>query len=163
MPYAAAQDLLARFGAQEIAELASDDAAVTGELLELTATGGDRSGFAAEAITAADNALLRVQGRLADAGQAIDARLRQRYTLPLATTPELLVRVACDLARYDLYDDQVPDPVETRYKAALKLLGALATGSASLGMPEADATAGGGSPQILTPGRVFDDAGLRGY
>ena len=69
----------------------------------------------------------------------INGYISARYALPLAPVPAVLQRVAADLARYYLYDDQVTDPVKARYEAAVKLLRDVSSGAVSLG---ADAATG---------------------
>lgn len=103
MTYATQQDLFDRFTQAEIDQLA---------------TLPDGSPDAA-----------KVPQALADADAEIDAALRGRYALPLATVPELLQRVACDLARESLHDDQPTKVVEERAKRARDLLLALARGT----------------------------------
>jgi len=81
---------------------------------------------------------------LADAGAEIDGYLAVRYTLPLDHTPPVLMRVACDVARYRLFDDAAPEEVRNRYTDAVKWLAAIARGLVSLGMPPAEAPAASG-------------------
>lgn len=103
MPYAALADLIARFGETEIAQVADTDG--SGEI---------------------DPALV---GRaLGDADAEIDAALVGRYALPITPLPELLVRIACDLARESLYTDAPPEVVADRAKRARDLLAAIAAG-----------------------------------
>ena len=110
MPYATQAQMIARFGEQE--------------LIQLT----DRDGLLGAIVTAVlDAALL-------DADEEIDSYLRGVRALPLvAPIPERLVRVACDLARYHLYDDHAPEGVRTRYQGGIRWLRDVASGKASLG------------------------------
>lgn len=131
------------------------DAFGSAELVELT----DRAEVATGAI---DEAVL---GRaLAEADAEIDGYLAARYTLPLASTPALVSRLANDIARYRLYKDAVPEVVTDRYKSAVKTLEALATGKASLGLDLAGAQPlPAGTVQFTQGARVFarDSQGLR--
>lgn len=68
---------------------------------------------------------------IADANADINAAL-VRYTLPLAYVPENIVRIACDLSRYYLYDDAVIDAVQARYDQSVSYLTMLATGKLML-------------------------------
>lgn len=79
-----------------------------------------------------------VLGRaLGDADAEIDSYLAARYTLPLASTPVVLNRLACDIARYRLYDDGTPDTVRQRYEDAVSLLKRFSSGDVLLsGMTE---------------------------
>jgi len=138
MSYVDLQGLIDRFG--------------NDELIQLTDTTG--SGVVDAAV---------VNRAIADVDGEIDAYLVRRMTLPLATVPSALARLAASMVRYYLYRDAAPDLVKDQYDAAVKFLKAVAAGTASLG-PD---TAGGATPQTAapswsTPGRMFDDAGLRG-
>lgn len=108
MPYATQSDLVSRFGETEIIQLS------------------DR--INAGVIDAAV-----VVDKLADADAEIDAYLGQRYTLPLANVPPVLVRVACDIARYHLFDDRATEDVIRRYTWCVKFLENLAKGVVTLG------------------------------
>ncbi|WP_419737935.1 phage protein Gp36 family protein [Ruegeria sp.] len=108
MSYAAAADLRARFGADEIDQLLDQDA-----------DGRPDDG--------------RLEAVLADAAAAIDARLARLYDLPLPEGDYPLLRaIACDLARARLYDDEMSDTVKHAARRARAQLGALAGGQAVL-------------------------------
>lgn len=133
MSYCTPQDLTDRFGAAE--------------LIQLT----DRAG-AADAIdtTVLDKAI-------SDADDTINGYLAGRYDLPLAGTPPVLVRNACDLAHYYLYGvNVVPDVVQKRYDAVIKFLTLLGKGEITLGLggdgAEVDA---GNVPEVASAGSVF--------
>ncbi|MCY0966133.1 gp436 family protein [Parathalassolituus penaei] len=112
MAYATATDLVSRFG-----EL---------ELLQLTDT--DNSGQLGNS---------QIDSALADASDEIDSYLAGRYALPLATIPTLLVAVCADVSRYYLYGAAVPELVRERYQERIKFLVRVASGTASLPIPEA--------------------------
>lgn len=131
MAYATQADLVARFTETEIGQVADTDG--TGEI---------------------DPAL--VARALADADAEIDAALASRYQLPLASVPPLLTRIACDLARFSLYTDQVPQVVELRQKNAVRMLADIAAGRVSLGLATPpDPSAGGNAVAIITKDRIF--------
>lgn len=67
-----------------------------------------------------------------DADAEINSYL-SRYTLPLANVPANLVRMACDIARYYLYDDAIIDTVKIRYDQAISYLMQVAKGNITLG------------------------------
>jgi hypothetical protein len=69
-----------------------------------------------------------VDRALVDADAEIDAALVGRYALPMDPIPDLLVRVASDLARESLYTDAPPDVVSGRAKRARELLAQIAAG-----------------------------------
>lgn len=112
MTYATLQNLKDRFGEDE--------------LIQLT----DRDNLGTINTTVVDRAL-------ADADAQINGYLSVRYTLPLsAPVPTELERIACDLARYALYEDRVTEIVEKRYDAAISKLRDVAAGRAGLGVDD---------------------------
>jgi phage gp36-like protein len=120
MPYATQQNMIDRYGQQE--------------LIELT----DRANIGVIDATVLANVL-------ADADAEINTYLNSRYTLPLPTVPPSLTKFACDIARYQLYDTRASEQVLQRYKDAIAFFKMLATGAISLGLnsaltaPQADA------------------------
>lgn len=139
MSYATQQDLVDRFGTQELAQL-TDPAA----------------GTTIDATT--------VARALADADAEIDTRLAVRYTLPLASVPTVLVRVAADLARYFLWDARATDQVRNRYKDAIALLDKIASGAVAL--PNAallTPATGAVAVAVSAPARQFTDAMLDAF
>ena len=79
---------------------------------------------------------------LADATSEIDAYLGARYELPLASHPEVLKRLAVDMAIYRLCSeaDHLTDERRTRYEDALRLLRGIAKGELTLGLPDPEPT-----------------------
>lgn len=139
MPYATQANMVERFGETE--------------MIQLT----DRSNA-----NAIDAAVLAT--KLADANSEIDGYLRGRYTLPLASIPLSLVRVACDIARYHLMDDRPTESVTIRYKDAIALLKSISTGVVQLGLDAANAiTPVTGLPEVCAPDRVFTADTLKDY
>jgi len=82
-----------------------------------------------------DADLAIIEMALADAAAEINGYLAGRYALPLTVTPPIINRVACDIARYRLYDQAAPESVRERYEDARRLLEAVASGKAKLGLP----------------------------
>lgn len=138
MPYATLADLTARFGEEE--------------LIQLT----DRLGAGVVDAVVAGAAL-------AEADAEIDAYLAGRYALPLAAVPQILVRLACDIARYRLATDTPLEEVRKRYEDARRLLENLAAGRVTLGLPAVDQPAVQGGVAVSAPLAVFDDWGMAGY
>lgn len=130
MPYCTKQDLIDRFGEDE--------------LIQLT----DRANLGVIDDTVLNQAI-------ADADAEINGYLAN-YSLPLTTVPTVLVRGACDIARYFLYDDAATEQVTKRYEAVLKFLGQVAKGVISLGI---DASGNKPTPSdgavMESGGRVF--------
>mgnify|MGYP000866597672 FL=1 len=98
----------------------------------------------------------------------VDARLRQRYALPLASVPRELKDWALALARRWLYerrpDQDIPAAVLDAAKEALASLDAIRDGKLSLDIPD-DGTGGEtvGSLAVGAPVRVYDATWLARY
>lgn len=139
MTYATQQDLVDRFGESELIQL----------------TDRSESGVVDAAV---------VTRALADADAEINGYLTARYTLPLATVPEVLVRVASDIARYYLFGDAMIETVKDRYENAIKLLKGVSSGLVDLGVAvNQTPISSTGSVKVSAPDRVFDSATLAGY
>lgn len=138
MPYATHQNMIDRFGIDEIVQLT--DRANTGVL-------------DAQVL---DQALL-------DADDTINGYLSGRYTLPFASVPKVLTRLACDIARFLLYRDQAGEQVTKRYDAAIAFLKSAAAGTVQLGLDAANAVPVVGSPQVSAPERQFTHETLKDY
>jgi len=136
--YATQSDLIARF--------------VVSELIQLT----DPDALAINAATVAN--------AIADAEAVIDLHLASRYTLPLASVPRVLVNIACDLARANLYEDRITEHVKNRLDAAMALLKQLSRGEISLGLDlVGQPTATTGGPAVTGTERVFNRSTLADY
>ena len=104
---------------------------------------------------------------LGDADAEIDGYLAARYALPLPTVPPVLARIACDIARYRLWEDLASEEVRRRYEDARRLLEAISRGTVSLGLPAGLPPAS--QPQLAMaaasggPAPVFSRAGTSGY
>jgi len=137
MSYATQADLEARFGVDELTQLT------------------DRAGAGVPDATIVARAL-------SDAAAEIDTYLASRYALPLSPVPTVLARIACDIARYRLWEDRASDEVRRRYEDNVRLLEGIAKGVLSLGLPEADA-APALAEASLGNRRVMSRAGTGGY
>ncbi|MCK8043924.1 DUF1320 domain-containing protein [Shewanella sp. 1CM18E] len=109
--YASPDNMLSRFGEQDLVLLTERVDSVPGEI---------------------NQALL--SQTLIDASAEIDGYIVGRYSLPLATVPTVLERNCCDIARYFLYGDRAPEQVEKRYQAVVKFLTSVSKGDISLGL-----------------------------
>jgi len=139
MTYAVQQDLIDRFGQTE--------------LLDLT----DRNNTGSIDATVVSRALT-------DADGEINGYLTGRYTLPLSTVPGVIKRLACDMARYYLFDIKATDQVLQRYKDAIKFLQSIAAGTASLGVDAGSlAAVATGGVEIKANDRVFNQETLGDY
>jgi phage gp36-like protein len=118
MPYCTEQNLIDRFNETELTELTDFD--VLGVINSAK--------------------LAQVIG---DVDAVIDGHIGSRYTLPLATTPNVLMINACDMVRYRLHKDGAPDEVINRNKAAMRFLERIQEGKATLGEQEASEDSSG--------------------
>lgn len=101
---------------------------------------------------------------IADADAEIDGFVGARYSLPLPDpVPPVLVPVACDIARYRLYDDAVPDVVRQRYEDAVSRLKDIAAGRLTLGIEPASTTPASAGVRFRSRDRVFSDDLLERY
>ena len=107
--YCTEQDLIDRFSETEIIQLSDNNN-----------TGAIDSTVVAMAISDADG--------------EIDGYLASRFALPVNPVPKVLLRIACDLTRYYLYDDSATDHVQKRYDDAVKFLKGVAAGSIAIGI-----------------------------
>jgi phage gp36-like protein len=132
MSYASRQDMIDRFGQQE--------------LMELT----DRNNLGV-----IDDAVLN--SSIADADAEVNTYLAGRYALPLTTTLPILTRFAADIARYQLYGTRASEQVLQRYKDAIAFFKSVANGTASLGLDalSAEIPVQSGDVQVVSSPRVF--------
>ena len=159
MTYATATELLERFDANEIAQRADRGVPrlITPQLMKDVAAGASLVSYTPDEQARAAEALAIVERALQDADDTINGYISARYTLPLQVVPGVLNRVACELARYFLFDDQVTEVIKERYTASVKWLAEVAKGTVSLG---ADAGTGeqavsSSSAELETSGRVW--------
>lgn len=127
MAYCTQQDLLTRFGEDELSAIAP---APEGDGLD-----GERIERACE------DAAGEIDGYLSGAG----------YVVPLANPPRVVVGFAADIARYRLHDDHASEAVTRRYEEAVRFLRSVSQGHVRLG-----ATLGSGEAigeAIFEPGR----------
>lgn len=147
MTYCTLQNLITRFSVDEIAQLAAPksvryigEAASASALAatfpavikdDLAYVGLETVFYLYSGTTWAISPLAKVTTAITDAQAEIDGYLTSY--LPLVIVSGNLVRIACDIARYYLYDDAVTEPVQTRYDQAIKYLSQVAKGQISLG------------------------------
>jgi len=157
MTYATATDLLDRFAAEEIAQRAdrSIPRLVTAPMLVTAAAGGSLAAYTADEQAAVAAVLVSLNQALADADSDIDGYVATRYSVPLTPVPAVITRLACDLARYYLYDDQATETIQKRRDSAQAVLRDISAGKVSLGDPAAPAAPQGGTVEISGPARVF--------
>ena len=141
MAYATQADMEERFGEKELLKLTDRSDTPTGEI---------------DAVVVART--------LSDAEAEINGYLAARYTLPLSSTPAVLKRLCCDIARYYLYDDWANDQVRARFEDATKLLKLIAEGKVLLGTePAAAPQVRASEPQFTKSDRVFSRGSLEEF
>lgn len=141
MAYAARQDMINRFGERD--------------LIQLT----DRRDPPAGVI---DDTVLNQA--IADAEAEVNAYLSGRYSMPLTSIPPVLVRLTCDIARYQLFGADLTDEVRKRYDAAVAFLKSVAKGEATLGLDAAEEeTVPEDGPDYQAEDRVFNRTNLSDY
>lgn len=108
--YATKDDLIKRFGEREVVALAGNEEEVIDDTVVETA--------------------------LADAEELINSYVAVKYALPLSTVPAALKRICCDMARYFMYKEVIPEELEKTYERNLTFLKDIAKGVVTLGDPE---------------------------
>ncbi|PKL44320.1 MAG: DUF1320 domain-containing protein [Candidatus Riflebacteria bacterium HGW-Riflebacteria-1] len=141
MSYAVVQDMVDRFGAAELIQLTDRSETPTGEY---------------------DSEL--IEQALSDAEAEINAYLASRYALPLAEVPETLVRLTCNIARYQLYGSSLTEEVTKRYNDAIAFLKNVSRGDAVIGVgTTGTAPTVENAPEHFGPDRVFNSDTLKDY
>ncbi|ANJ66056.1 hypothetical protein A9404_00480 [Halothiobacillus diazotrophicus] len=148
-------------GWDELAERAIPDPRVDGTLLQLTVTGGDRSGYAAEVIALADDALVWLSEVLAGAGRHADTYLAPRYQAVMPLSDELigssdLPAAVAAIALRRLYGAQLPDAIRKGTDWADTYLRDLSAGRASLGVADTQTAQVPGRMSVQTAKKSFD-------
>lgn len=170
MSYATPADMVARYGAEDMAGIGMPDdippgVMVSGELLRATIDGGDREGYADEQRLAADGTLARILGALEEASRRMDSYLQTRVTLPLGAeqvTASPMAGYCCDIARYLLQDDRATEEPRKRYEQAILWLRDVAGGRVSLGVT-LETPGAVGLPDWVVSSPLLAPANLEGF
>ncbi len=136
MAYCTLQDLLDRFGADELGAVAPD---------------GDGGIDPAKVERACADAAGEIDGYVSGAG----------LTVPLANPPRVVTGFAADIARYRLHDDHASEIVARRYDEAVRFLRAVAAGQVRLGATTASGAGNAGTAEVVQPARKLFNGGLR--
>ncbi|NKF51366.1 DUF1320 domain-containing protein [Shewanella sp. WXL01] len=138
--YATTQDMVARFGEQE--------------LIDLTDRDGSQGSIVSDVLDTA----------LASASALIDGYLAGRYQLPMTNALPVLADLCCEIARYKLYDEEAHEAVQQRFKDAERFLVKVSKGEISLGVDTAGESATSTDlPQIESAGSVFARDSAKGF
>ncbi len=138
--YASQQDMIDRFGEQELVERTDRVEPYTGSI---------------------DSTVLDTA--LTDASNVVDGYVGARHQLPLASPPELLKQLTCDIARWKLYDDDATEAVTKRYEEAIAQLRDVARGVIVLQVAGTEPPAAPDRAEVDGPDRVFDRDSMRGF
>ena len=141
MAYATKQDLIDRFGEAELIQL-TDRAEPPANAVDDTVV--------ARALTDAENL---IDGHLVPGG----------YILPLSPVPDLVRRIACDVARYYLHKDAATEQVRKSFEDAMKQLAGISRGDIKLSAASVAAPGSGGDPIHEAPEPVFTRESLKDY
>lgn len=158
MPYLTPADLVARFGGEEIAQVAdrATPREVTPELLALAIAADPLTGWAASDVAAVNAAVALLETTIDDAQSTIDAYLSGRYTTPLAMVPLVIKRMTADVARFYLHGDRASDPIVKAYEAAMGLCRDISTGKVAFGADVVNSPkGGGGAVEVVSGTRVW--------
>lgn len=110
----------------------------------------------------------KVAQAIADADGEIDGYVGARYAVPLSPVPAIILKLAVDIAIYNLFSrrDEVPENRAERYKNAIRFLEQVAKGGISLGADDPE-----GSPPATeaprmssqNPARIFTRRKMSGF
>lgn len=145
MPYITLPQLAELPGAEEFAQVATNDHQPTVDtaLMDATLRGADRSAYAAADVAVADDAASRIADTIAETDQLIDGYLAIRYTLPLGLVPGILSDWARKIVRYKLHrhlhGDAKSHPIIRDYYDALRFLEQIRDGKITFGAQDPNA------------------------
>ena len=140
MPYATLADLIERAGEAEIRQVADRDRDGT---------------IDADVIEAA----------LTDADNLVNGYVAAKYTVPLASVPDLVRTWAVSIARYVLHRNGPADHIAQDYKDAIAALKDVAAGKIRLPVAVGEAAPASASGTVMAthPPEVFTAQKLRGW
>ena len=148
--YATIAAMITRFGVQDLTEITDNEPPYTGQINEI-----------------------KLQAAIDSANAEVDAYLAKQMSVPTVLQSPFVQMMACDIARYFLFDDAAPEhEVVRRYNQARATLDDIASGALQLACPWGGspgeliaADAQSGSAEVFSefaPRQITDDA-LRGF
>lgn len=138
MAYCTQQDMIDRFGLDEIVQLT--------DLVDSGLVDADRLNQAIER-----------------GASLIDSYCRGSYQIPLSPVDAIIIDINADLARYHLYDDQATEQVAKNHAEAILLLKQIAQQTLYLSAAAITGSASRGAPKFDDDGRVFGRSNTRDY
>ncbi|TDE40928.1 gp436 family protein [Antarcticimicrobium sediminis] len=141
MTYTSQSDLTDRYGESLLIDLTDRAATPTGAVVTAT-----------------------VDRALADTDAMIDGYISGRYVLPLAETPPLIADLAQMIAIWKLHVYEPNPKIEADYKAAVRSLEGIASGTIRLPVAgvEPEGTGGGGA-RVTDRERPMTETNLKGF
>ena len=101
---------------------------------------------------------------LGDADEEINAYLAARYSLPLTSTPQVLVRLAGQIAMYHgSIGTAMTDEKRRRYEDAVRMLTKISRGDVSLGLAAAEEPANREQITVQSSSQAFSDDELETF
>jgi phage gp36-like protein len=102
----------------------------------------------------------RVTEAITQAGHEIDGYCRKQYSVPFATTPPIIEKLATDLAGYYLFRRRlaevgIPEDVQTLRDQAVKQLEQISKGTLELGIEPPPASSSGVVATSMGPAALF--------
>jgi phage gp36-like protein len=137
MSYCSKQDLIDRYGSDELGQI------TTGTKGQIDDT--------------------KITRALTDTDSLVNSYIAERYTVPVNPVPSALNAAACGIARYKLWVNKASDRVSQDYKDALAWLTQIAAGTASLADAQSAPTeqVSGASVKIVASPRKFTGCSLK--
>ncbi|MBL4802303.1 MAG: DUF1320 domain-containing protein [Emcibacter sp.] len=105
----------------------------------------------------------RLGARLLEATAFVDGYVAKRYLTPLSPVPEVIKGIIADLTRHALHGVSVSDVVADRARQARASLKDISGGNMVLVTTEAATTTTSGTPDFISPARVFNRGTLEGF
>ena len=158
---AALADIAARYTAERMAGALNTTPEIAAAALDEDAA--KPADWTPEDVAECDDRRAKAATALRDAAAEAGSKIAVRYVWTAVRDAPVLVRIVVDLAVCELYDDVVPDDMETRRKDALKELDALCRGKRALLDAAGDVLAP--APRILfdEPAPAFPDRAFESY
>lgn len=138
MTYATEQDLIDKYGQDELILLADRD--------------GDQASDATVIAMALDAADREIEGYVIG-----------RYSLPFDPVPDILTDIACTIARYHLHTAHRPETVEADYRHAMTRLKDIQAGRFVLAAAAAPTPAQSGAPKTAGGGATITLDSLKDF
>ncbi|CDP54066.1 Phage protein [Devosia sp. DBB001] len=141
MAYCTLEQLIDRYGNQFLVDATDREGAATGEIN-----------------------LPTIDRAIADADALIDGYLAARYSLPIATTPELVRELSLTISAYKAHSQVTSEKIRKDYEDAIKALLQISRGDIRLNIDGAEpSTAGATLIKTNNPERPMTAESMKGY